>query len=348
MRAGWVLCAVHRGGGIAAKTETAMTAVLVAGGAGYIGAQTCKALSQAGYLPVTLDNLVTGYEAAVKWGPLIKADLRDRETILKAIAEYKITSAIHFAAFSLVGESTKNPAKYYDNNVGAATAFASSLVEGGVEAIVFSSTAAAYGIPSVTPIPEDHVLAPINPYGGSKIAFEQVLHWMGQAHPLRHTILRYFNAAGADPDGEIGESHDPETHLIPLICQAALGTGKPLTVFGTDYNTKDGTAIRDYIHVVDLAAAHVAAVKRLLDGGSSRIFNVGTGEGVTVKDMLTTAEKVLGRPVPHSYGPRREGDPESLVADVKRIRAELDWEARHSDLETLIRTAAAWQANKKY
>ena len=330
-----------------------MTAVLVAGGAGYIGAQTCKALAMAGYMPVTLDSLVTGYRAAVKWGPLVEADLRDRDAVLGAIARYDIKSAIHFAAFSLVGESTKNPAKYYNNNVGAATAFVEALVEGGVEAIVFSSTAAAYGIPQQTPIPEDHPLAPINPYGGSKIAFEQVLHWMSQAHPLRYTILRYFNAAGADPDGEVGESHLPETHLSPLICQAAFnqgiaGNGQPLTVFGTDYDTKDGTAIRDYIHVVDLAAAHVAAVGRLLDGGDNRIFNVGTGEGVTVLDMLKTAERVLGRAVPHSFGPRRAGDPQALVADVSRIRSELDWTPLRSDLETLIRTAALWQENRLY
>ena len=330
-----------------------MTAVLVAGGAGYIGAQTCKALAMAGYMPVTLDSLVTGYRAAVKWGPLVEADLRDRDAVLGAIARYDIKSAIHFAAFSLVGESTKNPAKYYNNNVGAATAFVEALVEGGVEAIVFSSTAAAYGIPQQTPIPEDHPLAPINPYGGSKIAFEQVLHWMSQAHPLRYTILRYFNAAGADPDGEVGESHIPETHLIPLICQAAFnqgiaGNGQPLTVFGTDYDTKDGTAIRDYIHVVDLAAAPVAAVGRLLDGGDNRIFNVGTGEGVKVLDMLKTAERVLGRAVPHSFGPRRAGDPQALVADVSRIRSELDWTPLRSDLETLIRTAALWQENRLY
>jgi UDP-glucose-4-epimerase GalE len=323
-------------------------AVLVAGGAGYIGAQTCKALSQDGYLPVTLDNLSTGYEAAVKWGPLVKADLRDRAAILEAIETYKIKSAIHFAAFSLVGESTVNPAKYYDNNVGAATNFAETLVAGGVDSVVFSSTAAAYGLPQTTPIPESHPLAPINPYGGSKVAFEQALHWMSTAHPLRYTILRYFNAAGADLDGEVGESHVPETHLIPLICQAALGTGKPLTVYGTDYDTKDGTAIRDYIHVIDLANAHVAAIKRLRGGGDSQIFNVGTGEGVTVLEMLNTAETVLGRPVPHSFGPRRQGDPVALVADVSRIRSELSWTAKHSDLTTIIRTAAQWQTNKLY
>ncbi|MBW8882958.1 MAG: UDP-glucose 4-epimerase GalE [Asticcacaulis sp.] len=299
------------------------------------------------YLPVTLDNLSTGYAAAVKWGPFVQADLRDRDAVLGAIRTYGIKGAIHFAAFSLVGESTKNPAKYYDNNVGAGTAFASALVEGGVEALVFSSTAAAYGLPQTTPIPEDHPLNPINPYGASKVAFEQALHWLGQAHPLRYTTLRYFNAAGADPDGETGESHVPETHLIPLICQAALGLAPPLTVFGNDYATPDGTAIRDYVHVVDLAAAHVAAVRRLLDGGDSRVFNVGTRSGFTVLEVLTAAERVLGRPVPHSFGPRRDGDPVALVADVTRIKEVLGWTATR-DLDTIIRDAARWQAEKLF
>ena len=323
-------------------------AILIAGGAGYIGAQTCKTLYQAGYLPVTLDSLVTGFEAAVKWGPFIKADLRDRQAILDAIATYDIKSAIHFAAFSQVGESTRNPAKYYDNNVAAATAFVSTLVEGGVESLVFSSTAAAYGLPQISPIPETHPLLPINPYGGSKIAFEQALHWMSQAHPLRYTILRYFNAAGADPDGEIGESHDPETHLIPLICQAALGTGKALTVYGSDYATPDGTAIRDYVHVVDLADAHVKALERLMGGGNNQVFNVGTGKGVTVLDMLTTARQVLGKPVPYSMGPRRSGDPESLVADVAKITAMLKWTPKYSDLTSLIGSAGQWQMRRHY
>ena len=323
-------------------------AILIAGGAGYIGAQTCKTLYRAGYLPVTLDSLVTGFEAAVKWGPFIRADLRDRQTILDAVATYGIKSAIHFAAFSQVGESTRNPAKYYDNNVAAATAFVSTLVEGGVDSIVFSSTAAAYGLPQATPIPETHPLLPINPYGGSKIAFEQALHWMSQAHPLHYTILRYFNAAGADPDGEIGESHDPETHLIPLICQAAMGKGQALTVYGSDYATPDGTAIRDYVHVVDLADAHVKALERLMGGGNNQVFNVGTGKGVTVLDMLTTARRVLGRPVPYSMGPRRAGDPESLVADVAKITAMLKWMPKHSDLDSLIGSAGHWQMNRHY
>ncbi len=325
-----------------------MEAVLVAGGAGYIGAQTCKALAQAGFLPVTLDDLSTGYEAAVKWGPLVKANMGDTETVRRTIAEHGIRSAIHFAAFSLVGESTRDPAKYFRNNVGRGVDFAQALVEAGVEAIVFSSTAAAYGLPQQTPISEDHPLSPINPYGASKVAFEQALHWMSQAHPLRYTVLRYFNAAGADPDGEIGESHVPETHLIPLICQATLGTAKPLTVFGTDYDTRDGTAMRDYVHVCDLADAHVLALKRLLGGGENRVYNLGTGSGVTVKEMLAVAETVMQKPVPHSYGPRRAGDPPILVADIRRVTAELGWKAGQSDLETLIRTAAQWQMNKRY
>lgn len=323
-------------------------AILVSGGAGFIGSQTCKLLAQAGFLPVTLDSLATGYEAAVKWGPLVKADIRDRAAVQQAVKEHDIKACIHFAAYSLVGESTKNPLKYYDNNVAAGLEFTSALMDSGVEAIVFSSTAASYGIPQVSPIPESHPLVPINPYGGSKVAFEGALHWMSQSSNLRYTILRYFNAAGADLDGEIGESHVPETHLLPLICQAAFGQREALTVFGTDYPTKDGTCIRDYIHVVDLAQAHIEAIKRLLNGGESRIYNVGTGEGVTVLEVLNAAERVLGRPVPHQFGERRQGDPVSLVADVSLIKAELGWSAKHSDLETLIRSAAHWQQTKSY
>ena len=323
-------------------------AILVSGGAGFIGSQTCKLLAQAGFLPVTLDSLATGYEAAVRWGPLVKADIRDRETVKKVVAEYNIKACIHFAAYSLVGESTKDPFKYYDNNVTAGLQFLSALLESGIEAIVFSSTAAAYGVPQQTPIPETHPLVPINPYGGSKVAFEGALDWMSRASSLRYTILRYFNAAGADPDGEVGESHVPETHLLPLVCQAAFGQRDALTVFGKDYPTKDGTCIRDYIHVIDLAQAHIDAIKRLLNGGESRIYNVGTGEGVTVLEVLNAAERVLERPVPYQFGDRREGDPVSLVADVSLIKQELGWSAKHSDLESLIRSAAFWQQNKLY
>jgi UDP-glucose-4-epimerase GalE len=324
------------------------SAVLVAGGAGYIGSQTCKVLASAGYLPVTLDNLSTGYAQSVKWGPFIQADLRDHEAILAAVKTYGITSAIHFAAYSLVGESTSNPAKYYDNNLGAAVAFASALIEADVKALVFSSTAAVYGNPQSELIGETHPTVPINPYGASKLAFEQALYWLERAHGLNYTALRYFNAAGADPDGEIGESHEPETHLIPLVCKAALGTGKALNVFGTDYDTRDGTAMRDYIHVVDLAWAHVSAIKRLLAGGDSQTLNVGTGSGVTVQEVINTAQDVLGVPVPHALSPRRAGDPATLVADCERIRRVLDWTPRFSDLPTLISTAANWQKMRPY
>ena len=323
-------------------------AILVAGGAGYIGSQTCKALKQAGYLPVTLDNLSTGYEQAVKFGPFVRGDLRDRALVQETVAKYGVQGALHFAAYSLVGESVGNPAKYYDNNVGAANAFASALIGAGVQAFVFSSTAATYGVPTASPIPEDHPTVPINPYGASQLAFEGALRWLGEAHPFRWTALRYFHAAGADLDGEVGESHEPETHLIPNLCKAALGTGPALTVFGQDYATPDGTPIRDYIHVADLAEAHVLAIRRLIDGGESGVFNVGTGEGATVMQIIAAAEKALGMKVPYSVGPRRAGDPPSLVADATRLKQAFGWSAKYSDLETIIRTAARWQRQRPY
>jgi UDP-glucose 4-epimerase/UDP-arabinose 4-epimerase len=331
-------------------TSPALTrpAILVAGGAGYIGAQTCKALAHAGYLPVVLDNLSTGYAPSVKWGPFERGDLRDRGLVADIIRRHDIKGAIHFAAYSIVGESVSNPLKYYDNNVGAAVAFTQSLVEGGVEAFVFSSTAAVYGIPSASPIPETHPTVPINPYGASKLAFESALRWFGEAHRFRWNALRYFNAAGADPDGETGESHEPETHLIPNLVKAVLGTGPALTVFGEDYPTPDGTPIRDYIHVADLAEAHVRAIATLLDGAESAIMNVGTGMGVTVKQVIEAAERVMGAPVPRSVGPRRAGDPPSLVADASLIRKRLGWTARCSDLDAIIRDAARWQRERAW
>jgi UDP-glucose 4-epimerase/UDP-arabinose 4-epimerase len=322
--------------------------ILVAGGAGYIGSQTCKLLAQEGYVPVCLDNLSTGYAQSVLWGPMIRADIRDGEVVAEIVKQYDIKAAIHFAAYSLVGESMRSPEKYYDNNTAAAVRFATHLVENGVKALVFSSTAAVYGVPQSDLIAESHSKFPINPYGSSKLAFEQALYWMDAAHGLKHVILRYFNAAGADPDGEIGESHEPETHLIPLVCKAALGKGAPLTVFGTDYDTKDGTAIRDFIHVVDLAKAHVRAIEYLLGGGGSDAFNVGTGIGASVKEVINVAQEVLGIEVPHSFGPRRDGDPRALVADVSRIKAELRWQAHMSDLPNLIKTAKLWQEKRHY
>jgi UDP-glucose-4-epimerase GalE len=325
-------------------TET--PAILVAGGAGYIGSQTCKALKAAGFLPVTLDNLSTGYREAVKFGPFIEGDLRDGDLVTRIVEDYDVQAAIHFAAYSLVGESTRDPAKYYDNNVGAANAFAAALIGAGVDAFVFSSTAAAYGTPSVSPIPETHPTVPINPYGASKLAFEGTLRWLGEAHIFRWTALRYFNAAGADLDGEVGESHEPETHLIPLLCKAVYGKGPALTVYGQDYDTPDGAAVRDYIHVVDLAEAHVLAVRRLLAGGDSGIYNVGTGQGASVLQVIQAAERVLGLKVPHVIGPRRPGDPPSLVADATKLKTAFGWQPRHSDLDTIIATAARWERER--
>jgi UDP-glucose-4-epimerase GalE len=331
-------------------TSPALTrpAILVAGGAGYIGSQTAKALDKAGYLPVVLDNLSTGYAPAVKWGPFEQGDLRDRTLVADIVRRYQVKGAIHFAAFSLVGESVSNPLKYYDNNTGAAVAFTQTLVEGGVEAFVFSSTAAVYGVPTVSPIPETHATNPINPYGASKLAFESALKWIGQAHPFRWNALRYFNAAGADPDGETGESHEPESHLIPNMIKAVLGKGPALTVFGEDYPTPDGTPIRDYIHVVDLAEAHVRCIATLLDGADSAIMNVGTGVGASVKQVIEAAERVMGATVPRTVGPRRAGDPPSLVADSTLLKQRLGWTARVSDMDTIIRDAARWQRERTW
>jgi UDP-glucose 4-epimerase/UDP-arabinose 4-epimerase len=328
--------------------DSGRTAVLVAGGAGFIGAQTCKALHRAGYLPVTLDNLSKGYAPQVKWGPLHQGDLRDGELVKSLVRQYDIKGALHFAAFIEVGESVRNPFKYWDNNVSAAMAFAGALIEAGVEAFLFSSTAAVYGTPQYSPIPESHPTQPINPYGWTKLVFERALADFGAAYPFRWTALRYFNAAGADLDGEIGESHEPESHLIPLAAQAALGRGKPLTVFGQDYPTPDGTPIRDYIHVVDLAEAHVEALGRLIGGGENLILNVGTGQGHTVLEVMEAAERVGGRPVPRSFGPRRAGDPPALVADAGEIQRRFSWRPRHSDLETILRTAWRWQSERPY
>ena len=323
-------------------------AVLVAGGAGFIGAQTCKALHRAGYLPVTLDNLSKGYAPQVKWGPLHQGDLRDADLVKSLVRQYGIKGALHFAAFIEVGESVRDPLKYWDNNVNAAVAFAGALIEAGVEAFLFSSTAAVYGTPLVSPIPESHPTNPINPYGWTKLVFERALADFGAAYPFRWTALRYFNAAGADLDGEIGESHEPESHLIPLAAEAALGKGKPLTVFGNDYDTPDGTAIRDYIHVVDLAEAHVEALGRLIEGGENLIMNVGTGSGHTVLEVLQAADRVTGGKVPYSVGPRRAGDPPALVADAGEIQRRFSWRPRFSDLDTIIRSAWRWQTERPY
>lgn len=316
--------------------------VLVTGGAGYVGAHACKALHARGYLPVVYDNLVYGHEAAVRWGPLERGDLADRDRLDALIQQYRPAAVMHFAAFTYVGESVADPGKYYRNNVAASLTLLEAMRDHSIGRLVFSSTAAVYGIPEDVPITEDAPKQPINPYGRSKWMIEQLLGDFHRAHGLNSVALRYFNAAGADAGNEIGESHDPESHLIPLALDAVAGVGPPLTLFGDDYPTPDGTCIRDYIHVADLADAHVLALALMDRTDGCRAFNLGTGEGSSVKQVLATIERITGREVPHSIGPRRPGDPAQLVADPCAAQAELGWEARCSDIETIVASAWAW------
>lgn len=318
-------------------------AVLVAGGAGYIGSHVCKALAKEGYLPVTVDDLSSGHAEAVKWGPLIRTDIANSEGVAQAIADHNVVGALHFAAKSLVGESVREPLKYFRENVCKGVAFLETLQAGGVQNLLFSSTAAVYGTPSEPrPIREEDVTRPINPYGASKLAFEEALRGAARASGGRCAILRYFNAAGADGDGELGEDHEPETHLIPLIVRATRGETPPLTVFGDDYATRDGTPIRDYVHVEDLARAHVLVLERLFLGDGDLVLNAGAGEGSTVREVLRTAETCLGRPVPAVVGERRAGDPPVLVADTSRLTA-MGWRPTKT-LSDMISSAAAWRA----
>jgi UDP-arabinose 4-epimerase len=316
--------------------------VLVTGGAGYVGAHACKALSAAGYQPVVYDNLVHGHEQAVRWGPLERGELADRGRLDQVFSRHRPGAVMHFAAYTAVGESVADPGKYYRNNVAGSLALIEATAAHGVGRFVFSSTAAAYGLPARVPITEDEPSRPINPYGRSKVMIEQILFDFESAHGLKSAVMRYFNAAGASPGGEIGERHDPETHLIPLALDAVAGRGPELTVFGTDYPTPDGTCIRDYIHVSDLAEAHVRALDYLEGGGASRAFNLGTGSGASVREILDAVARVTGKEVPHRLGPRRAGDPPELVADPARARAELGWEPGLSDIDTIIATALAW------
>jgi UDP-arabinose 4-epimerase len=313
--------------------------ILVTGGAGYVGSHACKALAASGWLPITYDNLVHGHRQAVRWGPLEEGDTADRARLDAVITRYRPDAVMHFAAFTSVGESVADPDKYWRNNRDATLTLLDAMQHHGIKRFVFSSTAAVYGTPDVVPIPEDAPKRPINPYGETKWAVEQALAERAAEFGLSATALRYFNAAGADPEGMIGEEHDPETHLIPLALDAVAGRGPPLTLFGEDYPTPDGTCIRDYIHVSDLAEAHVRAVAT---GDGFQAFNLGTGHGSSVRQILDTVEKVTGRAVPHSVGPRRVGDPAELVADPRKAFAQLDWTPKHSDLDTIVATAWAW------
>ncbi|SDX83719.1 UDP-glucose 4-epimerase GalE [Citreimonas salinaria] len=321
--------------------------VLVTGGAGYIGSHTCKALAAAGYTPITYDSLCRGNAWAVRYGPLEVGDLMDGERLRDVIHKHAPIGVIHFAAFSYVGESTGDPLLYYRNNVaGTATLLRAMQVEG-IKRFVFSSTCATYGTPERTPIDEDCPQRPINPYGHSKLMVEQIMRDCARAGHLDAIALRYFNAAGADAAAEIGEAHNPETHLIPLALGAAKGTCPPLTVFGDDHDTPDGTCIRDYIHVSDLSDAHVAALARTGKGPGFDALNLGTGTGVSVRDVIDMTREITGREVPHSYGPRRKGDPSALVADPSRAFATLDWKPSHSDLSNILQTAWAWMERER-
>lgn len=315
--------------------------VLVTGGAGYIGSHTVKALRRAGVDHVVVDDLSKGHAQAVSGSRLIRADLRDREALDMAFSQHSVECVIHFAGAIEVGQSVSDPAHFYDQNVTATWNLLEAMREHGVGKFVFSSTAAVYGEPQQTPIPERHPTHPASPYGDTKLAVEKMLGAYDVAYGLKSVRLRYFNAAGADPEGELGEDHDPETHLIPRAVLAALGRDR-FTLFGEDYSTPDGTAVRDYVHVSDLAEAHVKAVDHLRQGGDSRVYNLGSGEGCSVRQVLAEVERVHGRPFEVGYGPRREGDPAVLVADSTAVKRDWGWEPQHSDLRTIVETAYAW------
>lgn len=316
--------------------------VLVTGGAGYIGSHTCKALAAAGYLPVALDNLSCGHRWAVRWGPLEVADLADRTAVERVLRTCRIDAVIHFAASAYVGESMADPGRYFRNNVANTLNLLEAMQAAGVATLVFSSTCATYGIPASVPIAEDAPQAPVNPYGESKLFVERALHWHGVAHGLRSMALRYFNAAGADPDAEIGEDHQPETHLVPLAIEVALGRRSELQVMGTDYPTGDGTAIRDFVHVTDLADAHVRALRHLQAGGASGAVNLGTGRGHSVREVVAMVERVTGYKVATRDVPRRAGDPAALVAAPGRARELLGWQPQWSNLDQIVQTAQQW------
>lgn len=311
--------------------------VLVTGGAGYIGSHTCKALAMAGWQPVVFDNLSTGHGYAIKWGPFVQGDLNDRAALDKAFLTYKPRAVIHFAADAIVVESMSHPGKYYRNNVGSTIALLEAMRDHGVKKLVFSSTCATYGNALFNPITEKHPVQPINPYGRSKWMNEEIIHDFEKAHGMEAVILRYFNAAGADLDTQIGENHTPETHLIPTIIQTALGMREEIVVYGTDFPSKDGSAVRDYIHVMDLAAAHVAALN-----APKNTINLGSGSGYSVLEIVKAVEQFCGHPLPVRLENRREGEPGVLTADFAKAKEVLGWSPQFSDLPTLIESAWKW------
>lgn len=325
-----------------------MNHVLVTGGAGYIGSHACKALLRAGYTPVTYDNLCTGWEEAVKFGPFERGDLLDRARLDAVFAQYKPIAVMHFAALSQVGESMAHPGKYWLNNVGGSLNLIEAAVDAGCLNFVFSSTCATYGDQDNVVLDENSVQLPINSYGASKRAIEDMLRDFGGSHGLQSVIFRYFNVAGGDPEGEVGEFHQPETHLIPLMLDAIDGKRAALTVFGTDYDTPDGTCIRDYVHVCDLVDAHVLGLRWLQDGKGSRVFNLGTGTGFSVREVIDQSRAVTNRDVPIVDGDRRPGDCTKLVSGSSRAKEELGWQPSRSDMGTMIADAWRWHQTGHY
>ena len=315
--------------------------VLVTGGAGYVGSHAAKALSHAGYRVVVFDNLVAGHRAAVRWGPLVEGDVTDSGAVRDVLRRYEVFAVMHFAAFLDVGESVREPAKYYRNNLAGTLGVLEAMAAASVKYFVFSSTCATYGEPLETPIAETHPQRPVNSYGETKLAVERALPHFERAHGMRWMALRYFNASGADPDGEIGEDHSPEIHIIPRAIDAATG-GRGLQVFGDDYPTPDGTCLRDYVHVSDLADAHVSALKAIVDTGRSGAYNLGTGRPHSVKEVVAAVERATGRPVPWEVAPRRPGDPAVLYAAAHKAQSELRWIPHFPDLDSIVATAWNW------
>ena len=321
--------------------------VLITGGAGYIGSHTARIMSEGGFEVILYDNLSRGNRWSAMWGHLVVGNLADKELLLTTLRNYKIEAVIHFAASAYVGESMQSPGDYFRNNTTNTFVLLDAMREAGVEKIVFSSSCATYGEPNSIPIDEKHPQRPVNPYGESKLMGEKALHWHGVCHGAKWVALRYFNAAGCHPDGVIGEFHSPETHLIPNVINAALGRISQMEVYGTDYPTPDGTAIRDYIHVLDLGDAHVRALKFLQNGGDSGAFNLGTGKGHSIREVISAVEQVSGKRVPVKDCPRRAGDPPVLVADPTLARQILGWRSNHSDLATIIQTAYNWEVSPR-
>ncbi len=316
--------------------------ILVTGGAGYIGSHTCKSLFHHGFEPICYDNLVHGHREFVKWGPFEEGDINDSQRLNSVFDKYQPRAVMHFAAYAYVGESMSDPLKYYKNNVHGSMTLLNVMRTRNVTKIIFSSTCATYGIPKTIPIPDGHVQQPVNPYGRSKLVIEHMLRDYAYAYGLHGCSLRYFNAAGSDPDGELGEWHEPETHLIPNVMLAAVGKRESITVFGDNYGTPDGTCVRDYIHVTDLAEAHVLALKTLEEEPGLKTYNLGNDRGYSVKDIIDVSVDICGQAIPVQIGPRRPGDPPVLIADSSKARSELGWISNYNQLEQIIETAWDW------